>query len=187
MRHSAAGIKQPSVVSLARAILMALAAAAVLGIAGCAARPPAPAVPSLHHSSAAALSQADALHLAGQCMRQHGISGFPDPAVNAAGVVTFSKDQLRTAPQAVVSRAFAACRGALGRAGIQFGDKHALTSRQLRQLLAFAGCLRAHGLPGVHDPSPATGKVNLPPGVSQDSPVVLRAYQACRALLPGNG
>jgi hypothetical protein len=170
---------------------MALAAAAALATAGCAASQPAPTVPSLQHRPAAAQSQADALHLAGQCMRQHGIPGFPDPTVDAAGAVTFSKTQLIAAPRAAVAQAFAACRGALDRAGIQGGNRHdshaAPTPDQLRQLVAFARCMRAHGLPSLADPSPATGQIALPPGVSKDSPVVLRANQACRALLPGNG
>jgi len=168
-------------------MLIALAAAAALAIAGCAASTPAPTVPSLHHSSAVSLSQADALHLAGQCMRQHGLPGFPDPTVNSAGVVSWKKRQLSTEPRTVVTRAFAACRVALGRVGIPGTNNHAPTPQELRQLLAFADCLRAHDLPGVNDPSPATNfKVNLPPGVSQNSPVARRAYQACRAKLPGH-
>ena len=171
-------------------MLMALAAAVALALAGCAASQPPPTVPSLHHRPAAAQSQADALHLAGQCMRQHGIPGFPDPAVNAGGAVTFSKDQLITAPRAVVAQALAACRGALDRAGVQGGNRHGMggapTSHQLHQLLAFARCMRVHGLPGLADPNPATGQIALPAGVSKDSPVVQRANQACRALLPGS-
>jgi hypothetical protein len=172
-------------------MLMAFAAAAAITMAGCAAGQPAPTVPSLRHRPAAAQSQADALRLAGQCMRQHGIPGFPDPTVNAAGAVAFSKDQLITAPRAAVVQAFVACRGALDRAGIQGGNRHDMggkpTAYQLHQLLAFARCMRAHGLPSLADPNPATGQIALPPGVSKDSPVVLRANQACRALLPGNG
>src|SRR6516162_5042534 len=108
MRRSSPGIKQPPV-SLARVILMALAAAAALATAGCAASQPAPTVPSLQHRPAAAQSQADALD----------------------------------------------------RAGIQGGNRHdshaAPTPDQLRQLVAFARCMRAHGLPSLADPSPATG------------------------------
>src|SRR5215470_11979220 len=100
MRRSSPGFKQPSVISLARVMLIALAAAGALAIAGCAASRSAPTVPSLHHSSAVSLSQADALHLAGQCMRQHGLPGFPDPTVNSAGVVSWKKRQLSTEPRA---------------------------------------------------------------------------------------
>jgi len=135
--------------------------------------------------------RSSALHLAGQCMRQHGIPGFPDPALNAAGQVTFSKTQLIAAPKAVIQQALTACRVALDRAGIQAGNSHGLSlppsPAQLRQIVAFARCMRAHGVTGMRDPNPANGQISLPPGVPKDSPLLQRATQACRSLLAGNG
>jgi len=167
----------------------ALAAGLTLTLAACGAAASTPSVPSLAGHSAPASSQAGALHLAGQCIRQHGIPGFPDPTLNSAGQVIFNKTQLATAPQAVVNLALEACRGALAQAGIQAGHRHgpggAPTSAQLRQLLAFARCMRAHGLPAFADPDPATGELLLPPGFTKNSPVVERATQACRSQLPG--
>jgi hypothetical protein len=158
---------------------------------GCSAGQAAPSVPSLGSGAAGAPSQASALHLAGQCMRQHGIPGFPDPTVNATGQVTFSKTQLIGEPKAVISQALTACRVALDRAGIQAGRGHDLGGKpspaQLREIVAFARCMRAHGLTGLQDPNPANGQISLPPGVAKTSPVLLRAQQACRSLLPGNG
>jgi hypothetical protein len=166
-------------------------AVVALALAGCTAGQAAPAVPSLGGGTAGAPSQASALHLAGQCIRQHGVPGFPDPMLNPAGQVTFDKNQLLGVSKAVIGQAMTACRVALDRAGIQAGHGHDLGGRpspaQLRQIVAFARCMRAHGLTGLQDPNPANGEISLPPGVAKTSPVVLRATQACRSLLPGNG
>jgi hypothetical protein len=184
-------MRQRSVLHSARAILTASAAVVALALAGCAAGQAGPAVPSLGDGTAGPPSQASALHLAGQCIRQHGIPGFPDPVLNSVGQVTFNKSQLLTVSKAVIGQVLTACRVALDRAGIQAGSGHDLVGKpspaQLRQIVAFARCMRAHGLTGLQDPNPANGSISLPPGVAKDSPVVLRADQACRSLLPGNG
>jgi hypothetical protein len=110
---------------------------------------------------------------------------------NSAGQVTFNKTQLLGVSKAVISQAMTACRVALDQAGIQagraYGQGAAPPPAQLRQLVAFARCMRAHGLTGLQDPNPANGEIRLPPGVAKDSPVVLRATRVCRLLLPGNG
>jgi hypothetical protein len=171
---------------------VALPAALALAIAGCSASQPTPTVPSLHGQSAGPQNQAEALHLAGQCIRQHGIPGFPDPTLDATGQVTVSKTQLIAAPRSTMMQAMTACRSAFERAGIMTGNARnpggeALTPQQLRHLLAFTRCMRDHGLPGMADPNPVNGQVILPPGVSKDSPVLRRAMQACRSNLPGSG
>jgi len=170
---------------------MGIWAVVALALAGCTASQAAPSVPSLGGGTAGGASQASALHLAGQCIRQHGIPGFPDPVLNSAGQVTFDRSQLAGVSKAVIGQAVTACRVAMDRAGIQAGRGHDLGGRpapaQLRQIVAFARCLRAHGLTGLRDPNPANGEISLPPGVGKTSPVVLRATQACRSLLPGNG
>jgi len=178
---------QRSVLHCAQAILAVVA----LALAGCTASQAAPAVPSLGGGTAGAPSQVSAMHLAGQCIRQHGIPAFPDPILNSAGQVTFNKSQLLGVSKAVLGQAMTACRVALDQAGIQagraYGHGAAPPPAQLRQLVAFARCMRAHGLTGLQDPNPANGEIRLPPGVAKDSPVVLRATRACRSLLPGNG
>src|SRR5215468_10665777 len=162
---------QRSVLHPARAMLAASAAVVALALAGCTAGQAAPAVPSLGGGTAGAPSQASALHLAGQ--------------------VTFNRSQLLDVSKAVIGQAMTACRVALDRAGIQAGRGHDLGGRpspaQLRQIVAFARCMRAHGLTSLQDPNPANGEISLPPGVAKTSPVVRRATQACRSLLPGNG
>jgi hypothetical protein len=70
---------QRSVFHSARAILAASAAVVAVTLAGCTAGQAAPTVPSVGGGTVGAPSQAGALHLAGQCIRQHGIPAFPDP------------------------------------------------------------------------------------------------------------
>lgn len=169
----------------------AAAVAMLTAAAGCSASTSVPSVPSLAGGSAAAASRADLLHLAGQCIRQHGIPGFPDPTLDTQGQVTINKTALLTVPGSVLAGALTSCRAAIDRTGAQVGsahgEGHAPTPAQLRQLVAFARCMRAHGLPTFADPDPVTGELSLPPGISKLSPVFGRAHQACRSSLPGNG
>jgi hypothetical protein len=169
----------------------ALAGAAALTITACGGGHAGPTVSSGGGSRPGVVSHAEALHLAGQCIRQHGIPGFPDPTVTGAGQVVISKAQLLAVPKLILAQAMTDCRRALGRAGIQAGLDHGLGGRpapqQMHAILAFARCLRAHGLTGLADPNPVTGDIRLPPGVGKRSPVVLNAQRACRSLLPGSG
>jgi len=167
--------------------------AAAITLAGCGGSPT-PVVPSLagsagHTTQSAQPSQAQNLHSAGECIRQHGIPGFPDPAVTTGGQLSINKSQLLTVSNAVLSRAFTACRVELARAGFEAGRRHpaALTPAQIAQILAFARCMRSHGIPNFPDPAPGTGEITLPPGTSKDSPVLQAADRACQHYLPGGG
>jgi hypothetical protein len=167
--------------------------AAVITLAGCGGSST-PVVPSLagsagHATQAAHQTQAQALHSAGQCIREHGIPGFPDPTVTSSGQVSINKSQLLSVSRAVLTHAFAACRTELTRAGFEAGRLHgkSLTPAQMAQILAFARCMRAHGLPNFPDPAPGTGEITLPPGTPKDSPVLQTANRACEHYLPGAG
>lgn len=162
-----------------------MAAVAALTITACSGGQAGPAA----SGAPGVVSHAEALHLAGRCIRQHGVPSFPDPTVDGTGQVTISRTQLLAVSKAVLNQAMTACRGALGRAGIQAGNGLGgrPTPQQIRVYLAFARCLRAHGVARLADPNPVTGDLRLPPGMTKDSPVLLRAQRACRSLLPGNG
>ena len=56
------------------------------------------------------------------------------------------------------------------------------------QLLAFAKCVRAHGVPAFPDPQAVNGHINFPHAAGQidpSSPVVTAAMAACRSKLGG--
>lgn len=57
-----------------------------------------------------------------------------------------------------------------------------------QEALAFARCMRAHGVPGFPDPSPRGGFV-FPAGSGLDprSPALRAAQASCRRFMPGTG
>jgi hypothetical protein len=111
------------------------------------------------------------------CMRSHGVPNFPDAntegSINAAGIDETSP-AFRTA--------YHSCRGRLqGRRRPVHGQS---TPELQRQLLAFAKCMRSHGVPKFPDPIfHPDGRVEI--GVPQDpnSPSFIAAANACRSKL----
>jgi hypothetical protein len=109
------------------------------------------------------------------CMRSQGVPNFPDAntegSTQAAGI-----DE--TSP--AFRRAYHSCRGL--RRG---GRLHEQSTPELqRQLLAFAKCMRAHGVHTFPDPIVhSNGRVEF--GVPQDpnSPIFIAAANACRGKL----
>jgi hypothetical protein len=69
---------------------------------------------------------------------------------------------------------------------VRFGSAPAQTAQPPYQVeLAYAQCMRTHGLPGFPDPSPSGSFSGQPTG-NPDSPAA-RANDACKHLLPGGG
>ena len=67
-------------------------------------------------------------------------------------------------------------------------------SRPMAQMLAYARCMRSHGVADFPDPTPVPGggagfRINAGPGsdLNQDNPRFIAADQACQSLLPGGG
>jgi len=166
---------QLAVVGLALSALM---------LAACSSGTAAPPVAHLAGSADSAASPNDALHLAGQCLRAHGLPSVPDPVVAtdgpAAGQGILNKSAMKTYPDAVVLQATTACDAALARANIATGSNSSnLSPQQLQARLALAHCIRSHGVPNFPDPNPTTGQVTPPPGLSKDSPSLLAAIKVC--------
>ena len=64
----------------------------------------------------------------------------------------------------------------------------------MAQMLAYARCMRSHGVADFPDPTPVPGggagfRINAGPGsdLNQDNPRFIAADQACQSLLPGGG
>jgi hypothetical protein len=117
-----------------------------------------------------------------QCMRGHGIDGFPDPQANGA-ILTGPQNHLaQGSPQFAVANK--ACQHLLP-------PVHPMTAAQQHkvtlQALKFVACMRSHGLPGMADPVvSATGiSMQMPAGAKPNSPVFQAAQRACRKLIPG--
>jgi len=130
-------------------------------------------------------SQTDGLHLAGQCIRQHGIPNFPDPAIAtsgpARGKVILDKQALIAVPVSVVDQVMEACRTALDQAGISGGPNSGVSPQGIQHLLAFARCVRNHGISNFPDPN-SQGSFNLAgTGINSHrlSPAELAAARTC--------
>jgi hypothetical protein len=135
-----------------------------------------------NNANAAANASANAVKLS-QCMRQHGISDFPDP--DAQGrmqiQVTPGSDLDPNNPQ--FKAAQKACAKYQERAGGHF-DK-AQEQRMQQAAVNYARCMRAHGV-DFPDPQFDAGKITMGgPGLNPNDPNMRAANQACQKLMPG--
>ena len=113
-----------------------------------------------------------------QCMRAHGVPGFPDPPASGDRPHT-SPDSLGVS-STVYQTALNACRHLAPDAA-----PPSLAQRQqmLGKVLQFARCMRSHGVPDFPDPDSVGLRVD--PSMTQ-LPQYQRAYGACSSLLPRN-
>jgi hypothetical protein len=102
-----------------------------------------------------------------RCMRDHGVSGFPDPIVKttatSASVQQVAPASLQSSPHFKAASRACAHFEAAGQGSGGSGPQHGRPSKSV--LLAFARCLRAHGITNFPDPS----------GQGQLSPTMLSA------------
>ena len=116
------------------------------------------------------------------CMRSHGVPAFPDPDSSGTIHVPSSiDDRLPT-----VRAAYRACRSLAPSEGSITGQGDVMRQDQL---LAFAKCMRSHGVPAFPDPQVVNGHINIPdtPGqIDPSSPIVTAAIAACRSTLGAN-
>ena len=114
-----------------------------------------------------------------QCMRTHGVPSFPDP--DAQGTITIMVSPSLDPSSPLFQRAEADCQH-LAPAGK--GPSQAQQQRMKAGALAFAACMRSHGVPGYPDPTFASGG-----GISQkisrsevdpSSPIFQAAQKGCQ-------
>ncbi|MGH2884435.1 MAG: hypothetical protein ACRDPA_17355 [Solirubrobacteraceae bacterium] len=120
-------------------------------------------------------------------MRANGVSGFPDPVSFPGGeglpLMVQSGDSLvaegTTFAGPAVRTAERSCRAYLPPAG---GPPANVRAQQLRQELALARCMRAHGVPHFPDPSSSSGQqAGLSAGIEPQSPAFRTAARVCDA------
>jgi hypothetical protein len=124
-----------------------------------------------------------------QCMRAHGVSNFPDPGASGP-----QETPISSAPAFVAAQK--ACGGGPGGPGLPRA-----TEAQKAQAIAFAKCMRAHGVPDWPDPTsappsgppsnPATTILAIhgmafvfPSGLTLQSPALRGAASECGFKLP---
>jgi hypothetical protein len=119
------------------------------------------------------------------CMRSHGLNNFPDPQTTEKPGVRMIREAIPPGLEGTprFAAAKAACRGILPNPGPNSTTQTAAQqhAREL-DLLAFARCLRTHGLPNFPDPT-SQGQFTLQmvtaAGIDLHAPVVLTAAKAC--------
>src|SRR5712691_2498482 len=170
-----------------------LAAAALAGLAllaaGCGGGSASPGVATVGTTTsqttpaAASGSKPQSAQKFATCMRSHGEPLFPDPNSQGAinpGSINPNTPQYRNASNA--------CHSLLPQGGnlTTAGGGKPLGAQQQAQMLHYAQCIRAHGVPGF--PDPTSHGFQLSPGqVDAKSPQFLSAQQACHSLLPNFG
>jgi hypothetical protein len=117
-----------------------------------------------------------------RCMRQHGID-MPDPQLegNNVGLQLPSGAQEKS-PK--FQAAWQACR----RYAPNGGQPQRPSAQERQQALAFARCVRQHGI-NLPDPKFTADDIDqqLPPGMRRDDPRLTAAEQACQKYLPNGG
>jgi hypothetical protein len=165
-----------------------LAAAALLGACSGGSATPHLATATGSHTTttAARASETQILQAAAQCIRDHGVSDFPDPVIAADGSVQYDKQLLNSLPDSVTHPIQTACEPQIN-AAQQYVDPQGqgnqpATPQELAAEKKFAQCVREHGYPNFPDPSPSGGFQSTPGGPAlpdKGSP----AFQACRSEL----
>jgi hypothetical protein len=125
------------------------------------------------------------------CMRSHGVPGFPDPTPGTNG--QGGGFQIRSSPgsgldpnSAAFKEAQQACHTLLPNGGVA----QPLTAAQEQAFLAWAACMRTHGVPDFPDPQFGSGGtvrigVGAGKGFDPSSSQFAAAQQACKSKMPG--
>ena len=120
------------------------------------------------------------------CVRAHGIANFPDPptANDPSSGRTWKSAFGNQSPGFVA--AAAACRHFMPRVGAQ-SQNSAPTRAHISAMLAFARCIRSHGLVNFPDPTSngITHEMVVAAGINLHQPAVVQAADACAVVTHG--
>lgn len=117
-----------------------------------------------------------------ECMRENGVSDFPDPTEDGRIMMRVGPGGIEVDP-ATLEAAQQACQELApeGRGG---------SNPQMEaSVFRFAACMRANGVPDFPDPDVQGGAVRmqLPRGIDPQSPQFQEAQQACQGEMQGMG
>jgi hypothetical protein len=170
-----------------RALTIATVVVALLSLlaAGCGGGG-SPGVASIASSTTTATTTAESSALAySGCMRAHGVPHFPDPAGGGATTKQAAIRAFREVSDSQVLTAQTACRrlqpngGQLSRAQL---------AQRLGDMLAFARCIRMHGVQSFPDPTSSgelTHEMLASAGIDVHQPALLQAADACVGVTHG--
>ena len=118
-----------------------------------------------------------------QCIRAHGIPGYPDPNSKGQFVIQNGASAPPSVSPAVANAAATACKKLLPPSMVLGSSQASPGSNS--QALKFSVCMRGHGEPNFPDPA-ANGSFTLPAGMNAESPQFQNAAKACQSLRPNN-
>lgn len=127
-----------------------------------------------------------------RCMRANGLSGFPDPVAGPGGeglpLSVNTDGSLTAAGQTFAGPALRSAERVCKEYLPPGGPPPKPSAEQQRQALAFARCMRAHGVPNFPDPTFSGGGPAQRPlaGINPDAPAVRTAARVCGAGGRGN-
>lgn len=118
-----------------------------------------------------------------RCVRAHGIPDFPDP--DSSGDIPKQAIRQLNVSDSLLAAATSACENL----NPNQPPSAAQQRQQLAEDVAFAQCMRTHGLPKFPDPANDNGRVEFVISVSQDgfdphSAQVLAKAHECQHVLP---
>ena len=119
------------------------------------------------------------------CMRNHGVSNFPDPKVKTSGgsVSVAIAINPSISGQPAFKSAQKTCQHILPKPGSSGADGN--SPARVQALIAFARCLRSHGFPNFPDPN-ARGDLSAQTiakaGINLQTPALLTAGQRCTSV-----
>jgi hypothetical protein len=118
-----------------------------------------------------------------RCMRDHGVSNFPDPQIKSSnGGQQIAVRVVGSAGSPAFKSATKACQGIMPAATTSPVQIAQQQHAREQDLVSFAQCLRSHGVPDFPDP---TSQGQLTPamvtgaGVDLHAPATLTAAKAC--------
>ena len=116
------------------------------------------------------------------CMRKHGVTSFPDP--NGQGQISISSGMGIDPGSPTFNSARTACQKLLPNGGQPTPQQRA---EMQQQMLAFAQCMRSHGIADFPDPTGNGLHLHVGPGSDLDptNPQFQRAQTACQDKIPG--
>jgi hypothetical protein len=153
-------------------VILALAATCAITVAACGGSKPA-----AHKLTGSAKQYA-----AARCMRAHGVSNFPDPDQFGGNPVSMTPGSavVTIAGISFSGPAFSKAEKLCDPLGLT-GPRPAIREHQKQQLIAFAHCMRSHGLTNWPDPTfpPGGGIAQGDGSYNRDDPKVEAAATAC--------
>jgi hypothetical protein len=126
------------------------------------------------------------------CMRAHGDPSQSDPVIDSAGDIEISMTNVSDAMSSQAHSSSGPCGHYLAAASSALRDGQPMPKGPSEgQLLRYAQCMRANGVPKYPDPVPGSNSTNLNGiGMSMASPVFVKANDLCAkktGVPSGNG